>query len=425
MDTASGENSQHARFSPGSAEGWLGGEAWPMARMLAQSGVALDRMLLIRWDRLPPLLGARWAEVEQKVSQLVQALAHKVVGAGAVCMPFERCSVLLVLPEAAGAQGNEKVTAIAAEVRHALFGALHRDELIETWAVRAIDDSALVCDRLAGSAAAATDAPPPAAEPPAAGRHHSMVLGDTDFSFFPLWEVRRNFVFFYVCEPFWTLPDGTIRREEGLPEQFTSARQIVALDIEVLRNVIDVLADVMEHDRMAQMLVPVHYSTLIEPAGASRYAGELRRAAEELAERAFFEIIGIPADVSPERLAEIVAGLRGLCRGVCVRIGFTWPSLQALADARVFAIGLDLRSDNRREAEIIADLEAFAARASALSLSTYAHGIRTTSLGVAATCAGMDFVGTEALAATLEGCALDDYVIRPIDLYKRIIRRKG
>jgi hypothetical protein len=418
MDHTPGTDPDHRHFTPAPPGGWLDGEVWPMVRILAQSGVATKRMLLIRWERLPALLGPRWSEVEQKVSHLVQALAHKVVGSGSVCAPFERCSLLLVLPEALAGQGESRIAAVVAQVRRALFGALRRDELVEAWTVRAIDDDGLACDRLA-----APESSPELAQ--AAQHHHSLVLGDTDFSYVPLWEVRSNFVFFYVAEPFWTLPDGSILREEELSEQFASPRQTTALDIEVLGNAIDVLADVMEHDRMARMLIPVHFATLATPSSAGRYLGELRRAAFELAERAYFEIIAIPADAAPKRMADIVASLRGRCQGVCARVGFGFSALETLAQAGVFAVGLGVRGESRPEAAIIADFEDFAARAAASSLATYAHGIHTPSLGVAATCAGIDYIGTDALAATLAGCALDDYVLHPIDLYKRISRKHG
>lgn len=415
-------SARHVRFSPATDTGGDGpGGVWPMVRMLIENGVPTDRMAMIRWDRLPPLLGPRWPEVEGKVGRLVLSLAGKALGAGSACVRFDDRSVLLVLADAGGGARDRKVEAAASLIRRSLFGALRRDEMVEAWTVHGADADGLVCERLDGGSEATAAARPPVAEE----KRHSLVLGDTDFSFFPLWEVRRNSVFFYVCEPFWTLPDGGVLREDALAGQFASPRHVVALDVELLRNAAEVAADVMEQDRMAQVLVPVHYSTLVADAAASRYAGEIRKVAYQLQERAYFEVVGVPAEVDRARLGEIVGGLRSLCHGVCVRVDFGWQDLTGLAAARVFAVGLSLRADNRREADIIADLDAFAARAAAASLRSYVHGIRTTSLSVAATCSGFDFIGSEALAATLDGCALDDYLIKPIDLYKRISRTKG
>lgn len=406
-----------ARFAP--AAGDEPGCALPMVRMLLANGVPSSRMGLIRWDRLRPLLGQRWAEVANGVFRLVFTHVRDVLGAEAICLRFDDTSALVV-----ACDDKAALVAAAAAVRRTLFGALSRDELVEVWAVQAADGDGLGCRRVEE---AAPPAPPVAAAavPVPAPVHHSVVLTDTDFSYLPLWEVRRNFVFFYACEPFWTLPDGTIAREVDIPDQFALPHHVVALDSELLRNVTDVLADVMEHDRMAQVLVPVHYSTLAGEASATRYSGEARQSAYELKERAFLEIVGVPGDADAARLRDMVIGLRGLCRDVCVRVDFDSPLLPALAEARVFAVGLNLRGDKRREAEIIADLEAFAAKAAAVNLRSYAYGIRTTSLGVATACSGIDFLGTEALAATLEGCALDDYVVKPIDLYKRIARKRG
>lgn len=395
----------------------------PMARMLLANGVPPARMGLIRWDRLRPLLGQRWDEVAGGIYKLVFTHVRDILGAEAVCLRFDETSALVVARD--DTVGH---VAVATAVRRTLFGALSRDELVEVWTVRAADGDGLSCGRaeeLAAPTPKAAPAPAPVAAAVAAPVHHSVVLTDTDFSYLPLWEVRRNFVFFYACEPFWTLPDGAIAREADVRDQFVSPHHVVALDSELLRNVAEVLADVMEHDRMAQVLVPVHYSTLAGEASATRYSSEARQSAYELKERAFLEIVGLPEDIDAARLRDMVNGLRGLCRDVCVRVDFDTRLLPVLAEARVFAVGFNLRGDNRREADIIADLESFAGRAAAANVRCYAHGIRTTSLGVAAACSGVDFLGTEALAATLEGCALDDYVVKPIDLYKRIARRKG
>lgn len=382
----------------------------PLVRMLLANGVPVTRMGLIRWDRLRPLLDQRWGEVANGLFKLVHAQSRELLGADAVCLRFDDTSALLVAHDDASAR--DRVAAVAAAVRRTLFGPLGRDELVEVWAVEAVDEAGLVCRRGDDGAAPA--------RPASASVHHSLVLSDTDFSYLPLWEVRRNFVYFYACEPFWTLPDGTTARENDVAGQFAAPHHRAALDGALLRNVAAVLGDVVEHDRMAQVLVPVHYSTLTG-AGSAQYLAELHQNAFEMKERAYLEIVGLPSDTAPHRLNEIVDSLHGVCRGICVRVDGTTPSLTALAGAKVFAVGLNLRGDARPEADIIADLEGFAARAAAADLRAYAYGIRTTSLGVAAACSGVDFLGTDSLSAALDGCVLDDYVLKAIDLYTRIV----
>lgn len=388
----------------------------PLLRLLLANGVPAQRMALIRWGRLSPLLGARWPDAAPGIFALVRTQARAVLGADAICLRFDDASAVIVLHDGGpGMAALAPVDAVAAAVRRMLFGALDGEDLVEVWAVQSADQDGLACRRDGRQ-----DVAP--ATPAAAPAHHQVVLTDTDYSYLPLWEVRRNSVFFYACEPFWTLPGGSVAHEHALAGQLDVPAHAAALDCEVVSNVGDVLADVMDHDRMAQVLVPVHYSTLADETLAARYFGEAAPVGYELAERAYMEIVGVPADVDAARLRRMAESLRPVCRDVCVRVDGETQALEAMVEAGIFAVGLTLRGERRDEAEVMAALTTFAERVAAVKLRSYAYGVASTSLGVAAVCSGVDFLGTDGLSATLEGCVLDDYPVRPVDLYQRIFR---
>ena len=264
----------------------------------------------------------------------------------------------------------------------------------------------------------------PVAEPvPPREKPRGFVLADTEFSYVPVWEVRRNVVFCYLCEPFWKLPDGQTIREDALGDQLADIRRLAAVDTEVLRDAAAVADDILEHDRMAQLLVPVHFRTLASRDGADRYSGAVRSASIELHERIFLEIVGVPADFDRDHLARVVEGLRSVCRGVFARVDFGFRRFADLATCHVYSVGLSLSGDNRREADIIADFTGFIDGAAAASIKSHVHGIRTTSVSVAAVCAGFDLVGSEGIGTALEGCVMDNYLVKPTDIYKRLMRK--
>jgi len=77
--------------------------------------------------------------------------------------------------------------------------------------------------------------------------------------------------------------------------------------------------------------------------------------------------------------------------------------------------------DGRPENEIIAELETLASEARARGLHSHVHGLTEMNLSVAAACAGIDFIGSHAIAEEMDELEPDDSLAKPIDLFKTLL----
>ena len=260
--------------------------------------------------------------------------------------------------------------------------------------------------------------PPPASDTVPA---QTMILGDAEFRHFPLWDVRANEVFCYLFEAFWDLGTGEALSGEALEEQFRDPKRTLALDLETVAKATDELERGLDQYRLVKFLIPVHYRTLADPATADTYAQFCNRKIWSVREFAYFEIIKPPATVSANDLARAAQQVKPFGAGVMLRVDRGFGAFGQVPADDVLSVGIDLRLDARPESEIIAELETLASEAGARGLHSHVHGLTEMKLSVAAACAGIDFIGSDAIAEGLDEWEPDETMPKPIDLFKSLL----
>ena len=248
-----------------------------------------------------------------------------------------------------------------------------------------------------------------------------MILGDAEFRHYPLWDVRGNEVFCYLFEAFWDLGDGEALPEEALKEQFRDPKRTLALDLETLAKATEELDRGLDQYQLVKFLIPVHYGTLADPATAETYFKFCNRKIWSVREFAYFEIIKPPPTVSADDLFQAVQQVKPFGAGVLLRVASGFGAFDHVPADDVLSVGMDLRLDARPKNEIIAELETLAAGAGARGLHSHVHGLTEMNLSVAAASAGIDFIGSDAIAEGLDEWAPDETMPKPIDLFKSLL----
>jgi len=248
-------------------------------------------------------------------------------------------------------------------------------------------------------------------------------MDNVDFLYSPVWEITRNSLHSYLCEPMLLGVDGRRLTGEKLYFHFDTTSRCLELDIAAVYRTYEKIYNLAGQEIVVHFIIPVHYSTLADGKMAQRYIDECRRALKFWIKGVVFEIIGTPADC--DDLPTVLQRISTLGKSTFVRIQPSFGDIDGLASQGARSIGLDLRDDGRPEDKIMRDLEAFAERARASNILAHVYGLKTISLSIAAITAGFNIVGSDVIAFDLEGWGMDNFLIKPIDLFKTYLKGKA
>ncbi|MGE5547663.1 MAG: hypothetical protein ACM33T_12245 [Solirubrobacterales bacterium] len=149
------------------------------------------------------------------------------------------------------------------------------------------------------------------------------------------------------------------------------------------------------------VILPIHWWTVYSPHRMQMLAPLADATAESRGRRLVIELFGIPANVQPEDLANVLGVLLPLAREVAVRTSLAAPICDMAARAGASLIGVDLsellepeRTDDDR---LLARLAAFHAAAGAAFLRSFVFGARRRKVIVGAVLGGYAMVNGPAL----------------------------
>jgi len=365
-----------------------------LVQLVAAGGCPIENMRLVRWRNLRELAGRRWTENGPTVAESVRTAITASLGSSGRCVRYDDSSILVLCPppgeSALGRLDGEFADAIGSM----MAGVLSTPDLIEILAPVVVGGQELAFEPV--GATSASGARPPAADSrkPAP----SLVLGDAMFRFHPLCDIRDDTVFCYLCEAFWNLGDGQERAERTLPAQFDDPRRALALDLETLGKATDELDKGLNRYQLAKFLIPVHFQTVADPATAATYSRFCNSRMWAVHEFALFEIVNSPGDATADQWVRAIEQLQPFGAGVMLRVGHGFDRFEAIPPERALSIGIDLRVDDRPDAEVATTVKKFIAGAAGRGLRTHVHGLHAASPSVLAACAGVDLIGGDAIA---------------------------
>lgn len=395
------------------------GERAAMLRLLLSEIVAddTDRAVVIRFDGLRGSLpGPRDQAVATVVTAVAKEVEARLSGLGQV-VGFDEASCLVVSAKSAGRTAAEIAGEVAKGAVSRLVGQGRETTLFEVFHVIAVSEAGLACEEIAAKPAG--PAPAPASRVREAPTK-TLVLGDADLHYIPLWHVRRNSVFAYQCKALWAGADGRLADEVELAALLGSEGMARALDLETLHKAVDEIDVGIDRGTLASLLVPVHYDMLARPEDGERYLASLKSLYQTEQERLYLEIVRLPDPPSGDTLGTVIDLIRPYCKGLLLRTGWDVQAFDSLRPMSKLAVGVDVSHDIRGEEELFSAMEEFIKRVPSQAFATYILGLNTVSASLGAVCTGFDIVGSEAIGAAFEDWEMDDYLVKPIDLYTRV-----
>lgn len=401
------------------ARGGFDSDIRTLVQLVAAGGCRTENMRLVRWRNLRQFFDQRWAKIGPSVAQTMRKEIAARLGPQGRCVRYDDTSILAFCPPPDESALRRLDGEFADAMGSMLAGVLRTPDLVEVLKPVAAGDQELTFEPT-------TATPAGEARPPASGTGKpspTLVLGDAMFRYFPLWDIRDDTVYCYLCEAFWNLGDGQELAEGPLAAQFDDPKRILALDLETLGKATEELDKGLNRYQLAKFLIPVHFRTVADPVTAGTYSRFCNSKMWAVHEFALFEIVRPPDDVTAEQLVQAVEWLQPFGAGVMLRVGDGFDRFDAVPAERILSIGIDLRLDDRPDAAIAAAIKEFAARAGECGLRSHVHGLHKVSPTVMVACAGIDLIGGGAIAQDTTDWQPDDAMTRPIALLKSLAAR--
>lgn len=391
-----------------------------LAHLAASGGCAMTDMRLVRWRNLRTVFGARWPKVESSVVDTLRREIMARVANESAPVRYDDASFLVVCPGRGAAALHRLDSEFIETIGTLLVGVLKSPDLIEVLTPISVGEAGF-------EVAPPIPAPGPgtttAVGEDGGGAGRKLVLGDAAFRYYPIWDIGEDAVFCYLFEAFWDIGTGDAVPVETLTGQFQDPKQLLALDLETLSKAVEELDKRLNQYRLAKVLVPVHYRTLADPATRETYVRFCNGKMWSVHEFALFELTNPPADVTHAELADAVRQIEPFGSGVMLRVAPGFSRFDRVPADRILAIGIDVRPDVRPETEIIADLKTLGVMAGRLGVKSFVHGLHTLSPSVIAACAGIDLIGSDAIAQAVEDWQEDPAANSAARLLKSLLAR--
>ena len=241
--------------------------------------------------------------------------------------------------------------------------------------------------------------PPPVPEPtPVKAGEQSSPLDHVRFLFRPIWDVKRNAVFNFLCVPIVKTQGGRVQAGEAAIDGLADRHFRLDYDLRLLKRVVDELMRVGAQDRRILFTIPVHVDTVSFGPFRTEYVRLWRELPLSLQRLAVFDLVGGDEGFPQSRLIEILPTLKPLSRAVTLRM----PLSSVRSIGRFAHVGLHAISTEApagREEGLQNDFEKFVVATEKAHLLTYLHGIRTGSLALAAVGAGFSFIDGAAIGS--------------------------
>jgi hypothetical protein len=195
------------------------------------------------------------------------------------------------------------------------------------------------------------------------------------------------------------------------------------LDQLVINRVIEDVEIMRKKGRRLAISIPIHYESLSTPTRRRDLFDHWGQLPADYKKAAVVEILGAPEGVPQGRVAELVTALKVHVGAVFVRLPLDTMGFNNFADTGVVAVGTDVAVKGVSEEKITAQLRSFAESAEKSRLLTYARGLRSFSLTLAAVTNGFAFVDGDTISSATERPDVA-FRLNADDLYAGMLKEK-
>ncbi|MDE1147801.1 MAG: hypothetical protein PW843_14460 [Azospirillaceae bacterium] len=390
--------------------GELFAQAAPKLRAIfqAQAQACAGSLHMVGLESLQTRLGARWPKVAERVHALAERLLPQMLSPNDAWFRYGEEGYIVVFAQLGRTEAGLICAKLVEQLQRLLLGDADTASVRVQSAVQEIGgevlfESTSLRDMLASAAALAAhgasgqDAVGANAENANPWGNFAQHEAPVEVVYRPIWDVRKEVLSIYLAR--------AMRPRRGrLPvwgydcvANSSDVQQILGLDLNVLRQAMEVYAELYRNQFRCFLAVPVHFETLAGHARRREYLAALQAIPKELVAFLAFQVVGLPHGIPAGRAAEIVTFLKQFSR-VVIAVVDSGGDLAVLAAAGVY-IATMMLPPGAGPKRWGPDLSRFAHDAVKLRLRAGVEGVDTPLMASYADGAGFhymtgDFIGT-------------------------------
>ncbi|MDG3441627.1 hypothetical protein [Nitrospirillum amazonense] len=384
-------------------------QAAPKLRAIfrAQNQACAGSLHMVGLDSLRERLGNRWPRVADRVHMLAERLLGQLLTPKDTWFRHGEEGYIVVFAQLGQREAGLVCGKVVEQLQRLLLGD------VDTAAVRVhsavhqvgrelVFQSNSLSEMLVGAAAQAAQSTADATavetgKASAWWTHAALQEQPAQVVYRPIWDVRKEALSIYMArimrprrgrQPLWGYDCINDSRD---------MQQILALDLEVLRQTMDVYGELYANQFRCFLSVPVHFETLASVGRRREYLAALQGIHRELLAFLAFHLVGLPQGIPSSRAAEMVGVLKQFSRVVTAVVESGSQDLPALAAAGVH-IAIILLPPGASPKHWGTELKRFSHEATRLGLRAGVEGVDTAIMASYADEAGFqymagDFIG--------------------------------
>jgi hypothetical protein len=343
--------------------------------------------------------GEGWPDMAIKADALMRRTIARRLTPSDLYRTGDDLDVVFLFPALVPQEGRLKCAQLGEEIARMLVDEFKTEVQVDAAAI-AVDSKAMIeviqqdgdlSEAVAGEIARASS--------PSAKASPLTKLDEVRFLFRPIWDVKRNAVFNFLCVPVIKSPGGRVVSGEVAVEGLDDRHVRMDYDLRLLKRVVDEFMRVGAQDRRLLFTIPVHVDTVSSTAFRTEYVKLWRTLPLSLQRMAIFDLVGGSEGFPQGRLIEILPSLKPVSRAITLRMPLSAvQSLPRCAHVGLHAMSTEVPPTAREEGMEPA-FEKFVIAAEKAHLLTYLHGIGTGSLAIAAVGAGFSFIDGPAIGS--------------------------
>ncbi|ASG20704.1 hypothetical protein [Nitrospirillum viridazoti] len=373
----------------------------------AQNQACAGSLHMVGLDSLRERLGTRWPRVADRVHMLAERLLGQLLTPKDTWFRHGEEGYIVVFAQLGKREAGLVCAKVVEQLQRLLLGdvdtaAVRVHSAVHQMGRELLFQSNSLNEMLAGAATLAVESTTAAtvAETGKANAwwtHAALQEQPAQVVYRPIWDVRKEVLSIYMArimrprrgrQPLWGY--DCVADPQDM-------QQILALDMEVLRQTMEVYGELYANQFRCFLSVPVHFETLASVGRRREYLSALQAVPRELRAFLAFHLVGFPQGIPASRAAEMVAFLKQFSRVVTAIVENGSQDLPALAAAGVY-ISIILLPPGASPKHWAIDLKRFSHEATRLRMRAGIKGVDTAAMASCADDAGFhymagDFIG--------------------------------
>lgn len=353
---------------------------------------------LLELDSLRDRLGPRWSSIAERVHQLTAKLLKQQLQPSEAWFRRDDSTYVVVFATLGREQARLVCAKVVEELQCLLLGSADTGSITVHSAMQAAGaDIAFVPARLKDmlDEAAARAGHQASATPAGANGDFKFKsddpAGPVEVRYLPFWDVQQQVLSVYTARSCRQRPGrGPLWGYDCLDDP-TDPQQILGMDIQILRDALDVAVELYENRFRFFLSVPVNFESLAVSNRRREMVAVLRTIPAHMLPFMTYHLVGAPTGVPAGRLSEMVGTLRPFGRTVMVVVDSGTTDLAAIAASGAKVVSIQLPAGASAE-RMRGDLLRFGAAAAKHRLRTSVEGVNDAAMEALCDEAGISFL---------------------------------